>query len=960
VVKKAINVLIFKPDYLHLLKPSASPMLFCVKFSRLVKQACKFCICLAIVALNLDAVAQDTGAVKKLIRIAENQRARFPAEKLYLQFDRPNYTTYDTIWFKASLFNAATYSPSRLSSKVYIELISDSSIVVNRFAIPMVSGLGQGHIVLDEKIKDGTYTVRAYTNWMQNFGDEAYFSKQFYVGKPSDQGSWLISEQHILKTQPQGNEVSIALKLSNLNNAIIPYRDLELRLTEGEKTLFKNNYLTSDGGSITANFILPKKADMRQLSLLITDKTNKNKYSFPFYPGGQLQDVDLQFMPEGGNLVNGLSSRVAFKAIGEDGLGTAVNGKILSNTGREVCNFATEHNGMGSFFMIPRANETYTAKYELNGVTHSVPLPVAKPSGLALRVDNLSSPDSIYVYIRATPEIAAANKPYSLIIQSVGEIYLGLSFKISRGFTNIHLAKNQLMSGIVGFTIIDADNKPLCERRIFIDHHDRLNLEIADPQLRYQPKDSIALNINVCHVNGAPVIGSFAVAITDDAFIKADPLADNIVSRLLLISELKGYIETPGWYFTPGTANTITALDNLMLAQGWTGFDWDKALQTPPPQPKFKPEPDNRLTGTLRNLFNKPAKDSKLNLFSISKKYGLLVFDTVSNAKGEFVFDNLPLLDTISYTLRVNNKKDKASTADIVLDIFKPAGVTGNGVRLMPWFMHVNDTAMLAYFNRPQPPRYNGIDISEVKGRLLKEVKIKAGKPNISAGQYSGYVQKEFSEKELVEAGKTTLYDLISRKVGGFGTGHLYSESIFGKATYHEQPALVVGMTMVSDIIVDGQGTSIMSADGKGSDPQTAIDFMKSIGADDVKNIKVAEGMNMFITVTTRSGHGIFTRPAFNILSYRPVPLCLPRQFYRPKYDVKNAAALTPRPTIHWEPNLITDKNGKASLSFYAADKPGTYTIIIEGTDMNGNFGRQTGKILIAPPVRATTQSAVK
>jgi hypothetical protein len=75
---------------------------------------------------------------------------------------------------------------------VYIELINDSSVVVNRFAIPMAVGLGQGHIVLDEKIKDGTYTVRAYTNWMQNFGDDAYFSKQFYVGKPSDQGSWLI------------------------------------------------------------------------------------------------------------------------------------------------------------------------------------------------------------------------------------------------------------------------------------------------------------------------------------------------------------------------------------------------------------------------------------------------------------------------------------------------------------------------------------------------------------------------------------------------------------------------------------------------------------------------------------------------------------------------------------------------------------------------------------------------
>jgi hypothetical protein len=916
------------------------------------------CICIGVVVLKLDATAQDTASVKKLIRIAEDYRARFPAEKLYLQFDRPNYTTYDTIWFKASLFNAATYSPSRLSSKVYIELINDSSVVVNRFAIPMAVGLGQGHIVLDEKIKDGTYTVRAYTNWMQNFGDDAYFSKQFYVGKPSAQGSWLVDEQHSIKTVPQGSEVNLALKLTTLTKAVVPYRDIELRLTEGKKTLFKNNFITSDGGNITANFILPKKAESRKLSLLITDKTNKNKYSFPFYPGGTLQDIDLQFMPEGGNLVNGLSSRVAFKAIGEDGLGTAVNGKILSNSGREISSFTTSHKGMGSFFIMPQAGETYTADYNLNGVSHSVPLPAAQPAGLGLRVDNLSSPDSVYVYIRATPVVATANKSYSLIIQSAGEIYLGLSFKISRGYTNIHLAKSNMMSGIVGFTIVDAENKPLCERRIFIDHHDRLNLEITEAQPRYQLKDSIALNLNVCDVNGAPVIGSFAVAVTDDSFISTDPLADNIVSRLLLTSELKGYVETPGWYFTSGDANTATALDNLMLAQGWTAFDWDKALQATPLQPKFKPEPDNRLTGNLRNLFNKPAKDSKINLFSVSKKYGVIVLDTISDAKGEFIFDNLPLVDSISYTLRVNNKKDKASTADINLNLFNPPKVTDNDIRVMPWYAHSSDSLMLRYFNRPQPERVAGIDMSQVKGKLLKEVSIKAHKPYVQAGGMTGSLVKEITEAELVEAGKMTLYDLLSRKFRGFGLSALYKESLFGKPTMHDRPALVRGMDMIYDIIVDGLGSSVVygstsTVDTPVGDVQGMIDLMRYIGADDVKDIKIAEGLKVFITVTTRSGNSYYTRTSPNVMAYRPVPYCLPRQFYRPRYTVNNTAPTVPRPTIHWEPNLITDKNGKAVLSFFAADKPGTYTVIIEGTDMNGNFGRQTGKIVISPSVAA-------
>jgi hypothetical protein len=902
------------------------------------------------------ASAQDTSAIKKLIRTAEDYRARLPAEKLYLQFDRPYYTTYDTIWFKAYLFNTATYTPSRQSSKVYIELLNDSNRVVNRFAIPLFSGLGLGHIVLDEKVSDGTYTVRAYTNWMQNFGEDMFFSRQFYIGKPSDQGSWIISEQHTLKTLPQGTEVSLALKLSNLSKGVIPYRDIELRLTGGKKTLFKQKALTSDGGDVTVNFNLPPKADSRKLSLLITDKTTKNRYIFPFYPGGALQNTDLQFMPEGGNMVAGIASKVGFKAIGEDGLGTGVNGIIVNNLGQQVSTFATTHKGMGAFTLFPQPNETYTAKFLVNGVSHSEALPLAQPSGLTLKVDNTTYADSVYTYIRATPDVAQANKPYGLIIQSAGGVYMALSFKMNRGYNNIPFAKKDFMSGIVSFTIVNPDNKPLCERRIFIDHHDRLNLEIAGSQPVYKPNDSVALSLNVCDAYGQPVAGSFSVSVTDDAFIKNDSLADNMVSRLLLTSELKGYIENPNWYLSANDTGTKTALDNLMLTQGWVGFNWSKAT-LPAAKPQFKPEPNNRLTGNLRSLFNKPVKDAKLNFFSVSKKYGVMVIDTVSDARGEFAFENLPVYDTISYTLRVNNKKDKASGATVNLDLFTPAIVGDNDIRLMPWYAHVNDSSMIGYFNRRQPPRYNGIDMSEVKGKLLKEVKIKAGLMPIIAERYSGFVTKEIFEKELVEAGKTTLYDLLSRKYNNFSINHFYKEGVFSKVTYHDAPALVMGMDMVADLIVDGQGTSIFSDNAKPPgdfpNPQAAIDFMKMIGADDVKDIKIAEGFQTFIVVTTRGGKGHFTRPAYNVLVYRPVPYCLPRQFYRPKYDVKNADAPAPRPTIHWEPELITGNNGKATLSFYAANKPGTYKVIVEGTDMNGNFGRQTSQIIISPTVTA-------
>jgi hypothetical protein len=81
---------------------------------------------------------------------------------------------------------------------------------------------------------------------------------------------------------------------------------------------------------------------------------------------------------------------------------------------------------------------------------------------------------------------------------------------------------------------------------------------------------------------------------------------------------------------------------------------------------------------------------------------------------------------------------------------------------------------------------------------------------------------------------------------------------------------------------------------------------------------------------------------------YKPLAATLPKQFYRPKYNTKSVITGTHlRSTIHWEPNIVTDTAGKATVSFYSADKPATYTITIEGSDLNGSLGFKQKKIQV-------------
>jgi hypothetical protein len=105
------------------------------------------------------------------------------------------------------------------------------------------------------------------------------------------------------------------------------------------------------------------------------------------------------------------------------------------------------------------------------------------------------------------------------------------------------------------------------------------------------------------------------------------------------------------------------------------------------------------------------------------------------------------------------------------------------------------------------------------------------------------------------------------------------------------------------------------------------------------------------IMISTRYGAGPMMWSTINNYIYRPLPMYTPKQFYRPKYSANtNANNVTDlRSTIHWEPNLVADSTGKATFSFYAANKPGKYTVIIQGTNMDGQFGYQTTSINIAP-----------
>lgn len=902
-------------------------------------------------------VIKDPFFVKMIVKQDSFLKSHMP-EKLYIQTDKPYYVLGDTIRFKGYLLNANHLTPSDNSGILYVELDGQDGKAVKRMMIPVIEGLAWGNIPLNEKeFEGGTYIMRAYTNWMRNFGDDYIFKKNIHV-------SQVAGNYPLVKTKfnQQGNNVESILQFSSLDGQTLLLKDMELKVMEGKRSLLKTRLTTGMDGTLKMNFELPPVKNAPS-PIFITvkdvskDATHAAELTIPVKLN-RSEEIDIQFMPEGGNIVAGIPTKIGFKAIGEDGLGVEVAGEIVSNDQKQVAAIKTSHAGMGSVEFIPKTGESYTAK--INGITKTYTLPAVKQAGLALKVIQTHEDDSVRITITATPEIG--NGPYYLVGQAREIICYAqvIDFNKGWGVTKV-VPKYIFPTGIARFTIFDATRQPLNERQVFINNNDQLNINITAHKPSYDLRDSVALAIAVMDNQGNPVQGIFSLAVTDDSQVKTDSLGNNILNTLLLTSGLKGNIEQPGYYFI--NPSKQKQLDNLMLTQGWIGCDWKDVFKPLTPL-LYKPEIEFTIKGKVATTFNNPIEGSSVILFGNNP---VTIKDTITNSEGEFIFKNLFPVDTAAYKLQARNKRGKENNVKIIVNEVKPPEFTAVPLTT-PWYVNSDtiliNNAKIKTTERQATANYKG------EGRMLNEVTIKEKKIVKSSLNLNGPGEADqvLDEEDMKKAGKKTLADLLSQKVKGFGIRNFPIR----------RPTRLSYQVNGSEVrfIIDGIDLDFFY----NSEVEQPISmkrylymqsYLNYFTAEDIVGIEVmyrpalnsryvtkfipdaklsgAPPSIAFIEITTRSKAGPFMRTTPGTYLYKTLAFTLPQQFYSPKYTVKNktvAMGTDLRSTLHWEPNVMTNVEGKAAVSFFTADKAAKYTIIMEGVDLEGDVGYKSQQLI--------------
>ena len=234
------------------------------------------------------------------------------------------------LWFKAYLWYGYDQVPDTVSGILYVELINATGKISLKRKLLIQNGTSYGDFCIDTAISPGRYTLRAYTRLMQNLNDGEPFYQTVTIN-PVNQNFQFECIPTIIK-QSGNDSLKVSLKFFEIDQAgnLNSNRNhkVSYSLIVGNHLLHKDSILLVNTKEHALKYSLTgisKHDSLADLEVSIRDDkvTFEKQFEIPIQ-----ENIDLQFFPEGGNLVNGLVSKVAFKAIGMDGLGREVTGEI--------------------------------------------------------------------------------------------------------------------------------------------------------------------------------------------------------------------------------------------------------------------------------------------------------------------------------------------------------------------------------------------------------------------------------------------------------------------------------------------------------------------------------------------------------------------------------------------------------------------------------------------------------
>lgn len=646
----------------------------------------------------------------------------------------------------------------------------------------------------------------------------------------------------------------------------------------------------------------------------------------------------LRFFPEGGDLVNGVSSTVAFMATDQSGKPVNVRGAIFNNKNELVDSFVSVHNGMGTLSFEPNSQETYTCNWvDEFGISHTTTLPAAKANGAVIEAQLTN--DKIVFVLKRPAQTTDNLKSLHLVATMNQQMVFGAGVNLNNKKTLAgEIPVSELQTGVLQLTVFDAAWVPLAERIFFVNNNQHRffpEVNLVTKRLGKRAKNELEIFVP------DTLLSNLSISITDAGLLNDS--STNIFSQLLLQGDVKGNISNAASYFTGDAETNRKNIDLVMMTHGWRRYKWDDIVKGKMPVLPHPVDSDYaQIKGRVYTSGQATIRSGQMiSLIMQGKDSSKQYFALPLRADGSFTQRGLIFFDTarLYYQLAGDKRINEVATVKFQygLPAVPYAMATKLPVAAEPDSMQLRNNSMF----------YAGAGkIKSDTGFTLKEVIVQTkGKSAIDL------IDEKYTTG-LFNSKNSYAFDVMddSRTAGQIDIFHYLQNLIPGMA----MSLPVLGQNGVEDAnpnnlagITWRDGTPDIFINEIPSDVERAMGLQMT----DIAYVKVFKPPFMASTGSGASGAiAIYTKKPEDmstkmikglnnalISGYTPY-----KEFYSPDYSMQQVnRSADIRPTLYWNPYVLTDKKMKtAKLEFYNNDVTTRFRIVVEGVNAAGKLAR--------------------
>ena len=732
-------------------------------------------------------------------------------------------------------------------------------------------------------------------------------------------------------------------------------------LNFGEETIFSRTFAVYDKPT--------KPGAYEEKSLM---KYGRGSYPVLRKTPVKEKSVSLKFYPEGGNLVAGVTSQVAFEATDAYGNPIEVSGEVVGENKETIVRFKSVHDGKGVFTYTPtkalstqknKADKFPQAVVDYKDKKYTFDLPAVQPQGIVLKVDNLSFSDSIGVSVLSNNDTSRGI--FGLLLLSGSSLQKYMMIDTSEGKPiQFQICKTNFPAGVSRLILFNTQGQILGDRLLFIHRKEKLNIQAKTDKERYNPNEQINMQFAISERDTIPVETTFSVSIRDKQNdVKPD---QNIQSNLLLMSEIKGYVHNPDYYFESTDSIHQQALDLLLMVQGWHRYNWDWVSGKKTFEMKHQPEKGIEINGQVVSFVRSiPKPNVKVSSLITQKDDSTKLYNSftayfITDSLGRFSF-NADVQGRWEMVLAVRKNGKKKDYRTVLDKLFSPEP---KQYRYTDLFSHiptpeedkltVTDTLLRAA--KDSTPiaipkiNYDSIAKKGVQGKILhlKEVVVQAKKHSKekeimenrskSVAYYDVYAEQD----KVWDQGEVTedfLGDFLVKKNKDF---YMVYDGVRRRLMYKNRNTLLIVNYTITNFVESFRIPNYYRAECIKSmyiseDARSIAKYVEpSDWEDPVNDPPACYGCVVFIetfpdwNTPTQPGRGV--RKTW-LDGYSQV-----KEFYSPNYSILPPEA-DYRRTLYWNPAVKTDKKGKALIQFYNNSSCKSFSISAEAITPQGVMG---------------------